>query len=56
VELTQEEIEELDKKYAVLHPNNGKITLKDKKIDKFDGFRENESVSGEYADTFNVGW
>jgi hypothetical protein len=55
--LTPEEIEEMDKKYAGFETKTGKIKLQKKpKIDKFAGFRENETVSAEYAETFNVGW
>jgi hypothetical protein len=57
VEPTPEEIEALDAKYAGLEEKTGKIKLKKKpKMDRFAGFRENESISAEYAETFNVGW
>lgn len=57
MEPTQQEIDDLDAKYAGFEEKTGKVRLKSKpKLDKFAGFRENETVSAEYAETFNVGW
>lgn len=57
MDLTTQELEDLDRKYSVLVKSGEKVIHKVKeKKDKLAGYRENDSISGEYAEVFNVGW
>ena len=57
MDLTPKEIADLDAKYADLSTDMGKVVLKsNQKGSKLDGYRENDSVSAEYAEAFGVGW